>query len=1600
MSQGNIDRDSQRIRKSDDTIINPATEEKQDTANTLLTTIDSVLDSIFASVDGLEANTDEIEAKLEDVKTKLDTLAAKDFSTETTLAAFKAEAKSESDATQSLLTTIDTVLDNILSKATELDAAFDAEDFAQEATLSNLSASVGDETDAEAATGDGSLVAILKAIRTKLGEIDANTDGLEAVDYATETTLSALLTKLTELDNAFDAEDFATAANQATIIGHVDGIEALLTSLDGKDFATETTLSAFSTATNTNLNDIEADIESTNTRIGEVSATPTANTMLGRLKDIYEAVDGLELSIDNIDLDMDDVEALLTTIDGVLDNVLAKLTELDTAFDERNKRISLPDLSITQTLTASQSYSTVWVPVKDIPILIIDAEVPNDAMYSAVLEFTNAADPNTTPPGANDVVRPLITTIAGTDFGGIANPVFHIPAAMDWARLTVTDMSGGQTVIIDTEASLIDPGAPQLPVIATITDDFRAPIGRSIGLGRQPDGDYVNTPADGEVFQTTTPLGIDEEFVSDWYDSDQWRSIEIVIATDAPSATDGIVIEYTDNAQATTPTVRTSRKEQFGQFDVTEGSLVLYAPTELDGFRVRYKNDGMAQSSFFLATTMRTTQVEAPRSRGGGIVTSNPWRTVFKDTSQLSGALPSGSVPAFDKVGPIQAANVIDTGWLNSTDFKDQLLTLFFDCSGVEVYLMNATDSQGNNSPTAAFDATASRAISVANAPVVAGAPFFSDYFRIVIINASGQTCNEWGVRSKGGDTPPGPVFQSINQPILDFFPAPLTQTILKAQRPNGVIDSVQADSDGDLFVSSRQITDPDNTVVITSASPAGHVPGTPWVGSPFETRGRSIQENLTTVAASDAAGNPLSSLGGTFTFRFYADDGAGNPGTVLIKESVTIRSFGTVRNIGWLSNAGEFYEAEFEPDRALVAGETVYVTTIHSKVAGNDFKRLTDQVLEKENSVLSQTFAIIKGFDINGDSKDVPVPTRDDSNSTITPLNGNETFRGVWREWQGKYIGMSNEVKSDVSGTLILDFSTKDSPADGVDTDVDFTITRPYDPSELIGTLRRVTPVQSRWVRIRYVNDGTAQTSFSLETSFLTAAVPEVLESVIVPPFDSALAGIERTIEYSRDDSGEWKEIKQSPNGGKRVSVVDMEAEVPLKALDQLNTGQGTVLSTGAVPIPSAGTGLTNRKSIEFSNHSNTINVYYGNSPAVTTLNGKILRPGADTVLELDESVDFYWIADDTGGTTQISNQSFSTASGTATSPSNVLTNDGAHASFTTGQNVVADTPSYTKSLENINALRICVEGRKQPSVTTETVTFQEAQVGETNSGNSVSSASLAGGTDQLYIVAITRNDLNSISGVSGAGLTFQAEIINQSAGGRHLDVWYAFGDADPGAITATMSTNTRAQISVIRVSGASAGSIVQASGTTTGTGSSVTGPALNKTANGLGFMAVSHEAASASSGTGYTERSDETNGTGSNTVSLATVTKTFATTGNESATMTLSGSSDWVAIGLTITPATAKDITFDVEYNEGAGYINAGSVTLTSTTDTSYYVDITSTHTLTEGAINATEVRLTRTGNGAAAGEIDHVFLEVTEGSADTAARISYAEVADTEF
>lgn len=99
------------------------------------------------------------------------------------------------------------------------------------------------------------------------------------IDPATETTLVSIANI-----------DFATETSMA-------GLQTSLDDLNAKDFSTETTLANVDST----LSSMDLTVNDINTAIGEVSATPTTNTVLDRLKAIGSDTTAIKTAVELID---------------------------------------------------------------------------------------------------------------------------------------------------------------------------------------------------------------------------------------------------------------------------------------------------------------------------------------------------------------------------------------------------------------------------------------------------------------------------------------------------------------------------------------------------------------------------------------------------------------------------------------------------------------------------------------------------------------------------------------------------------------------------------------------------------------------------------------------------------------------------------------------------------------------------------------------------------------------------------------------------------------------------------------------------------------------------------------------------------------------------------------------------------------------------------------------------------------------------------------------------------------------------------------------------------------------------------------------------
>jgi len=198
-----------------------------------------------------------------------------------------------------------------------------------------------------------------------------------------------------------------------------------------------------------------------------------------------------------------------------------------------------------------------------------------------------------------------------------------LPVRERYMRFRITNNSGGAIANVKFEVKTnvsIGTGASTFPLYVSPGEFSPALLTQAVALGKQPDGDYVLSRADGGLFNTSVNLAAGETFTSDWYDIDGYATLEFFVRADVPSATKGLKIEWTNDAQAGTPTIQATNYREYKTSDVRIGYAIWHIRPKLDGVRVTYTNGGLAQSSVYIEVVVRT-EAEVGLENSAGAVT-------------------------------------------------------------------------------------------------------------------------------------------------------------------------------------------------------------------------------------------------------------------------------------------------------------------------------------------------------------------------------------------------------------------------------------------------------------------------------------------------------------------------------------------------------------------------------------------------------------------------------------------------------------------------------------------------------------------------------------------------------------------------------------------------------------------------------------------------------------------------------------------------------------------------------------------------------------------------------------------------------------------
>jgi hypothetical protein len=653
---------------------------------------------------------------------------------------------------------------------------------------------------------------------------------------------------------------------------------------------------------------------------------------------------------------------------------------------------------------------------------------------------------------------------------------------------------------------------------------------------------------------------------------------------------------------------------------------------------------------------------------------------------------------------------------------------------------------------------------------------------------------------------------------------------------------------------------------------------------------------------------------------------------------------------------------------------------------------RIDDTISGENDAELSK--AVLTAKNPNGEFVNDATQGEHDANCSTTPLDADGIFRGEWFRWVDNYVSLVSSIFSDVAGTLYIDISSVANPTNGVDTDVSYSLTVDFDPN-ISAVSRRNTPIQGVWVRHRYVNGIAAQTYMTLQASFTTTDPGDAYTIAAEIPTKQSLVGLKRSIQtIPNADSTGYQDIPvDSSTGNPTVTVQNVRDDLLLRPLSSASAAQVVTGTTATRLDPSP---LTNRRTVMLSNDGSS-NAAVGFSDGITYDSQSFRLPaGAIRTLSIPESVEVWGITEDTGGTQSTLTRSGSSASGTATDPSNALTSNNTYAIIDANSETI-DISGFTAGTANpLVSVKLGMEANKQ-SGQIETVTYQDVVTGSTAVvSGSVTSGTVTGVNNHLYLAAIGREGASTVTTVIGLGLTW-TKVAQQNSpdNNRAVDIWYAIGTVSGnGTVAAAFGTTVNAaHISVSRYSNVSTSSPIQSSATGSANDAAPTTGVLSATNKGMTVMAVEYDnAVTFTAGAGYTTVSAEYAAEG-----LGVERKPIVSTGAETPTSTINTARNWAAISVALTPASAIDPRVTLSYTLSAvPGATSGVITLTSSSDSSSTVDVTVDRAWVVADIANVNVIATGTTISAAAANVDYIYLELVDTTGNTT-RISVVQGAE---
>lgn len=165
-------------------------------------------------------------------------------------------------------------------------------------------------------------------------------------------------------------------------------------------------------------------------------------------------------------------------------------------------------------------------------------------------------------------------------------------------------------------------------------------LGRSVTMGKNPNGVFTNAPATGAVTSnsTTTNLTAGAGFNGAFVSTLGYSTVDVLINASHDSATSGVVFQFSNDAATVDRSVSYD-------YVASAGGTFFTLPTEAEYFRLSYTNGGTTTTTLRIETILRVTspgQVSAPlssrvpRTLNAILVRNDPIALVTPRSSQES----------------------------------------------------------------------------------------------------------------------------------------------------------------------------------------------------------------------------------------------------------------------------------------------------------------------------------------------------------------------------------------------------------------------------------------------------------------------------------------------------------------------------------------------------------------------------------------------------------------------------------------------------------------------------------------------------------------------------------------------------------------------------------------------------------------------------------------------------------------------------------------------------------------------------------------------------------------------------------------------------